>query len=297
MMSIVIISKDEASLDDTLTAATSRVKALGESAEIVVVDASDHRLDYIRLRHEVQVRSVQFDQPSDVAVTIPHQRNAGMHEARGQVIVFIDAACQPEPGWLIRLVALLSKGEHITAGPVLSPQGSTRQNWVDRQVQEETRGYGYISEWYSANLAFRREVFDAVGGFDDGFAYGSDVDFSWRVTDAGYRIHWVPDAVIRHDWGTWRRQLRRHYVYGQARMRLYRKHRARLKHVLRHDFIVIAYPIFLLGLPLTLTFPFYPALLLIPAWRNHSDGVLSVLNELAFKVTFGAGVLAEIFIP
>lgn len=295
MISIVIISKDEASLDDTLTAVTSQAEALDESAEIVVVDASDHRLDYIRLRHEMQVRWVQFNQPSEAVVTIPHQRNVGVHAAKGDVIVFIDASCQPQPDWLTRLVERLDQEEQIVAGLVLSPQGTTGQKWIDRAVRKETQGCDYIGECGAANLAFRRAVYDAVGGYDEEFTYGSDIDFSWRAVDAGYRIRWAPDAVIRHDWGTWRRQLRRHYVYGKARVRLYRKHPARLKHALRQDFTVIAYPVFLLGLPLTLIFPFYPALLLIPAWRNRSDGALSVLNQLAFAVTFGAGVLAEVF--
>ena len=56
---------------------------------------------------------------------------------------------------------------------------------------------------------------------------------------------------------------------------------------------VVAYPVFLLGLPLTLVFPFYPALLLIPAWRNRSDGAVGVLKNLIF----GAGVLAELVAP
>ena len=89
--------------------------------------------------------------------------------------------------------------------------------------------------------------------------------------------------------------MRRHYVYGKARVRLYRKHHARFKHVLRNDPVVVAYPVFLLGLPLTLIFPLYPALLLIPAWRNRSDGALSVLSQLTFAITFGAGILAELF--
>lgn len=296
MISIVIISKDDASLDETLTAVISQAEALGESAEIIVVDASDHRLDYIRLRHEPQVRWVQFDQPPGVTVTIPHQRNAGVHEARGEVIVFIDTACQPEPEWLARLVEPVLKGEDVAVGRVLPPQGRTGQNRIDQRVQEKTRGSESIREWGCANLAFRRDVFDKVGAFDEGFAYGSDVDFSWRGTDAGCRIRWVPDAVVRHDWGTWRRQLRRHYVYGEARVRLYRKHRVRLRRVLRHDFVVVAYPIFLLGLPLTLVFPFYPALLLIPAWRNRSAGTLGVLNQVAFGLALGAGVLAELFV-
>jgi GT2 family glycosyltransferase len=297
MISIVIISKDEASLDGTLTAVTSQVKTIQESAEIVVVDASDRRLDPIRMRHEAQVRWIQFDQPPGATVTIPHQRNVGVHAARGDVIVFIDASCEPHPNWLKQLVARLEQDEEdIVAGLVLSPQGSTGQKWIDRAVYRETKGCDYVRECGAANLAFRRAVFAAVDGYDEGFTYGSDIDFSWRAVDAGYRIRWAPEAVIRHDWGTWRRQLRRHYGYGKARVRLYRKHPARFKQVLRHDLTVVAYPVFLLGLPLTLIFPFYPALLLIPAWRSHSDGALSVLNHLAFGITFGAGVLTELFI-
>ena len=52
----------------------------------------------------------------------------------------------------------------------------------------------YLNECPTINLAFRREAFDAVGGFDEAFAYGSDVDFSWRLIDAGYRIRSVPDV-------------------------------------------------------------------------------------------------------
>jgi hypothetical protein len=51
------------------------------------------------------------------------------------------------------------------------------------------------------------------------------------------------------------------------------------------------YPLFLLGLPLALRFPLYPALLAVPAWRNRRNGALRVIaNHLAY----GAGVLAEV---
>ena len=48
VISIVIISKDEESLDDTLTDVAASLTALEESSEIVVVDASDGRLDHVR---------------------------------------------------------------------------------------------------------------------------------------------------------------------------------------------------------------------------------------------------------
>ena len=47
-------------------------------------------------------------------------------------------------------------------------------------------------------------------------------------------------------------------MYGKARVRLYRKHRSRRSQMFRNDPIMIVYPLFLLGLPLTLVFPFYP---------------------------------------
>ena len=55
--------------------------------------------------------------------------------------------------------------------------------------------------------------------------------------------------------------------------------------------MVVVYPAFLLGLPLTLVFPCYPALLLIPAWRNRADGAVRVLVD---HLCYGVGILAEL---
>jgi glycosyltransferase involved in cell wall biosynthesis len=302
MISIVIISKDEATLDDTLTYAAKQATDLSHPWEIVVVDASDGRLDHIRLRHETDVRWIQFEQPASVTISIPHQRNAGVRAARGEIVVFTDAGCRPEPGWLAQLTEPLFHGEAITAGLTLSIPGSTELYDCAAQRALEAP---YLQECATINLAFLRTAFDAVGGFDEKFAYGSDIDFTWRLNDAGYRIRGVPDAVVRSDWGGWRRQLRRSYVYGRARMRLLRKHRKRLKRVLRDDPLVVVYPAFLAGLPLTvllcfLGFPLillaasYPAMLIIPAWRNRSEGAVRVLAD---HLTYGLGILAELVDP
>jgi cellulose synthase/poly-beta-1,6-N-acetylglucosamine synthase-like glycosyltransferase len=291
VISIVIISKDEATLDGTITDLIRQSNDLGESSEIVVVDASDGRLDYVRQRHETEIRWMQFEQPPGVRVSIPHQRNAGVQASCGEIIVFTDAGCRLEQGWLTSLVAPLRQDEYITAGLALSTAGSI--GLYDRAARQTLESSRYLKECSTINLAFRREVFDVIGDFDEAFAYGSDVDFTWRLTDAGYRIRSVPNAVVRHDWGGWRRQLRRSYVYGKARMRLYRKHRARLRRVLRDDPMVVVYPLFLLGLPLTLLFPFYPALLILPAWRNRSNGVVRVLVD---HLVYGVGVLVELVV-
>ena len=51
----------------------------------------------------------------------------------------------------------------------------------------------------AACLLVRSEVYDEVGGLDEGFAVAfNDVDFCLRVRDAGYRIIWTPYARLYH---------------------------------------------------------------------------------------------------
>ncbi len=289
MISVIVVSKDEPALNRTLTLVGWAAAVHPEGCEVIVVDASEGRLDDVRTTHP-EVRWIEFRPPDPPAVTIPHQRNLGVRAARGHVIVFTDAGCLPEPGWLDALAApLLDGGESAVCGRTLGTDSSQRL-----YSREEAAGgeAGYAEECATINLAFTRTVFDAVGGFDEAFTYGSDVDFAWRLIASGVRIRRVPGAIVRHDWGSRRRQLRRSFAYGQARARLYRKHRGRLRtHAWRSDPLVFVYPLFLLGLPLAVVWPAYPALLLIPAWRNRSSGSLVAVVD---HVWFGAGVLAEL---
>ncbi|HEY2402012.1 MAG TPA: glycosyltransferase, partial [Steroidobacteraceae bacterium] len=212
MISVVIISKDEAALDNTLTEVADQVKSLAEPGEILVVDASSGRLDYIRDRHAVTVRWLEFQPLSGIRVTIPHQRNTGVRAAQGDIIVFIDAGCRPATDWLQHLIAPLRKDDDAVAGAAQGLDGSTP---YEGAPMADVGDITYLRECATMNFAFRRAAFDAVGGFDESFAYGSDVDFSWRLNDSGYRIRSVPDAIVRHDYGSPRRQRRRAYVYGK----------------------------------------------------------------------------------
>jgi glycosyltransferase involved in cell wall biosynthesis len=291
MISVVVISKNEEGLDDTLSSLAKQVSGLDQPGEIVVVDASEGRLDHIRRHHHETVRWLDFEPPPGVRVTIPHQRNVGVRKAQGEVIVFTDAGCVPSDGWLTRMTAPLRQGESAVAGTSQDMSGEVVFPSEHIIRVEQVGDVSYLAECPTLNFGFTRAVYDSLGGFDESFAYGSDVDFTWRLNDSGYKVRYVPDASIQHDYGASRRQRRRSYIYGKARARLYKKHRARRKDILRNDPMVVAYPLFLLGLPLTLIFPPYPLLLLIPAWRNRSDGIIRVLVD---HLWFGAGVLAEL---
>lgn len=69
---------------------------------------------------------------------------------------------------------------------------------------EHAKGYNRETgetDWAStACVLFRKAVFDEVHGFDDEtfFMYCDDLDFSWRVRMAGYRVIYKPNAVVYH---------------------------------------------------------------------------------------------------
>ena len=58
----------------------------------------------------------------------------------------------------------------------------------------------------TVNMAYKREVLEAVGGFDERyFIHREDTDIAWRAINLGFSISWVPRCVVNHpDRGAYR---------------------------------------------------------------------------------------------
>lgn len=284
-ISFVIVNKDDPGIADTLSALGHLALDADMRTETIVVDASENRLDPVRRRFP-QVRWVEFDAASAAKATIPEQRNAGVSASSGSVIVFIDASCVPDPGWLPALIEPISgEGERLVAGSYRSAR--------TRSIRDETSHFvgkrRYLHEAPTLNLAVARDVFERIGTFDESFEYGSDVDFTWRAVDAGLQIRYAPEAVVTHDWGTPRSELRRSFRYGEARYHLYAKHGGRRRHAWRREPEVVAYPLFLLISPLAVVNPWVAALLAIPFVKNlRHRPLLTVVHHLVAA----AGILS-----
>jgi glycosyltransferase involved in cell wall biosynthesis len=233
-VSVVIISKDEPELDETLSEIESQCAPHGW--EILVVDASAGRLDWIKEKHP-EVRWMAYQPPVGRGSSIPQQRNVGVRAALGRVIAFCDSGGIPQAGWLEALVNPILEGTYrYTCGPVTS-----RRAGVYRTINDVAEG-SLVEGPPTANVALSRELFEAVGGFDERYAYGSDVDIAWRCIRLGAGPRNVRAAVMTMDWGPWELQKKRSWRYGRARARLGRYHGAHTK-ILRGQPEIPTYPL------------------------------------------------------
>lgn len=285
MISIIIINKNDAGIENTLEHLFKIPKP--EKTEIIVVDASEGKLDYIRKKFP-KVRWFNFKNKTNKKITIPEQRNYGIKKAKGEIIVFIDANCIPDKNWLNEITKpILKEKEFYVTGVVKSKNA----NKIYDITWEKIKNIRYRNEAGSANTAFKKEIISKVGYFDETFDYGSDVEFSWRVIDAGYKIRYIPKAVISHGWGTFKQQIKRAYFYGIARARLYKKYTNRIKNLFGYDFQILAYPLFILFLPLALFWPYYLLLIVIPLLKNIKN---SPIKTFFINIITGIGVLVGV---
>lgn len=284
VISVIVITKGETLLQVTLDA-LARQTGVAVDREVVVVYHESDQAQVSRLsRLHPSVRWRRFQDVPGRERTIPHQRNTGLSEARGDVLVFIDAGCEPTDVWLAMLSRPLIAGEEsLAAGLTLwSRAGDAIYDEISRQRYATQ---SYLDEAPTVNLAIRRAVVDRIGGFDETFDYGSDVDFSWRAIDAGYRIRAVGDAVVTHPEEGFRRQVRRSYRYGRARVALLKKHRMRAPSELRKQPVLVAYSLFILGLPVARRYPAYLLLLVLALMRNrHRRPVLAIVDHLSYAL-------------
>lgn len=191
--------------------------------EVIVVDDGSTD-DTARIAAAFPVRYVYQKNAGPAAA-----RNRGAAEATGDILVFTDADCVPEPDWIARLAGAFREHDTAVGGTygIANPA-----SWLARMIHEEiaVRHAGLNGEvdfLGSFNVAYRREAFEAAGGFDATFRQASaeDNDLAYRLHDRGGTMRFVPEARVAHYhpsrlWPYLRTQQR----HGYWRVRLYTKH-------------------------------------------------------------------------
>ena len=152
-------------------------------------------------------------------------RNRGARESHAEWIWFLDADVSLRPGAVAGMVSVL--GSVATAGVLCGvepkdPAGDSFRRYKNYLEFAWQPGEGESRSMDSKSFAIRREIFWAVGGFDERLreAGVEDYELAYRLFDAGHRIHFTHHARITHRHPTFLRQGRLFYERARDWMAL-----------------------------------------------------------------------------
>ena len=170
--------------------------------------------------------------------------NAGICLSEGELIVLLNPDVIVRLDWLRKLVEGMFADESvgIGGGKAYYPDGCTLQHAggflqaplalgnqygrgvIDRGQFDKQREVDYVM---GAALGIKRSVLDQIGSLDEGyFLYYEDTDLCFRARRAGYRVLYIPDAVLIHVEGATSSQG--DYAHFRA------SHTSRLRFLLKH---------------------------------------------------------------
>jgi glycosyltransferase involved in cell wall biosynthesis len=215
-ISVVVPTRDR---PEHLRACLAAVQAaMRPEDELIVVDSASVGTATEKVIRNAGAQYVRCDKPG-----ASRARNCGLAVASRPLIAFTDDDCRPLPGWLEAVEEafhdpdscfLFGRVVAEGSGAAASVHDESQRRALDLSCQLLGMGHG-------ANMAFRREPLQAVGGFDELLGAGvplggaEDADVIERLLSRGCTGSYDPDAAVAHvQWRSRIQAVRLSYGYG-----------------------------------------------------------------------------------
>lgn len=141
--------------------------------------------------------------------------NLGVKNSSGDYLVVLNPDTIVQDNSIDELVKPLIKNEKIITIPKIMLYNGSRINTCGNVEHFTgltfTRGLGKNKNYYNkeeclgglsgACFALKRDIYQKIGGFDeDIFLYMEDAELSWKINSLGFKIQYIPDSVVYHDY-------------------------------------------------------------------------------------------------
>jgi len=169
----------------------------GRSVELFLVDngSTDSTNDACRAFQwpGVDVYHLSVAEPG-----LARGQNTALRRSRGQVVLFLDDDVRPPVDWISSISEPILSGEADAVGGGVRIPAAIKPPWTKPDHEEwlastEHWEAGREPVLIGSSMAIGRNVFAALGGFEENLAYAIDTLYSYRLVKAGFRL------VLRHD--------------------------------------------------------------------------------------------------
>jgi len=253
VLSIIIVSWNVRDcLADCIESILENCRSL--EYEIIVVDnaSTDGTVDLIRNKYPDLILT-----SNDTNKGFAYANNQGIQQARGRYLLFLNPDTIIQPNAIEKMLAFLEQNKNVGAvGPKLLNKDFTIQHSVRtfptfrgalyrhtilrylglfKNHHERWRMKDFkcdrltdVDQLMGAAILAEKDLVLKMGGFDEQFfMYYEEVDFCYRIKNAGYRIVFFPDASIIHLGGKSARQIsfRKKIMAIKSLLRFFGKHR------------------------------------------------------------------------
>lgn len=234
-ISVVICAYTEKRWDDLVAAVASLHQQTQQPCEIIVV--IDHNPTLLQ-KARTELQEVILLENRE-ARGLSGARNSGIAVAKGAIVAFLDDDAVAAPDWLRHLATAYTKPAIVGVGGAIDPHWATgRPVWFPREfdwvVGCTYRGMPWqpkpVRNLIGANMSFRREVFERIGGFRTGVGQVGasmlrcdDTEFCIRVRQQWPKAQllYLPQAAVYHhvpgERANWRYFRIRCYTEGLAK--------------------------------------------------------------------------------
>lgn len=265
-LSIIIVSWNVAYL---LRRCLETIIATAPTAEIIVVDSAstDNSAQMVREEFPQVMLLPQFEN-----LGYTRCNNIGLRVASGRFLMLLNPDTEIVGDALARMTTYLAQHPEIgITGPhTLNTDGTTQstrrrfpsvqlaffestwlQSYTPRQWMDDFIFAGkpddatFEVDWVQGSaLMARREVYEQIGGLDEGYImYSEELDWCRRAKASGWRVAYIGSAQIIHHGGKSSDQIaaRRHIYFQQSKLRYFRKFHGVLVALILRLFLLLTY--------------------------------------------------------
>lgn len=226
LVTVVVAVKADRRVYRLLRSLLDQTEARRNYEVIVVENGSFVHADVCSLGADI-VRYLHSREPNSATA-----RNMGLRAARGRYLLLTDADCVARPDWIEWISRYLAEGTMAAVGGAIvkyEPTTLTQRfgiTVVNGQTELNYLPALPIPYVVGANAGFITAALRRVGGFDEAFRSGNDVDICYQLGLHGYRIGLAPEGVVMHeDRSTAREHFQRFKNYAIYQVLLHAKYR------------------------------------------------------------------------